>query len=129
MERQIVITYNGKKFTINFPNVGQLIDIESLKSALTNGKYGAFAASGIKSMYFVLDMVDTIAFVSVMCPRLKNFITEEEVSDLTQLSPDVMKPIVDIYKKDIAPWFNKNMQELQAVAHESIEQTKNRDDE
>lgn len=121
IEREIAINYNGKKFIVKFPNVGQLMDIEALKVALTGGKYGTFAASGIKSMYFVLDMVDAISFFSVMCPRLKNFITEEDVEvDYTQMNSQSIKPLVDIYKKEVAPWYNQVMSELYASTNETI---------
>lgn len=124
IEREIAITYNDKKFIVKFPNVGQLMDIESLKMALTGGKYGTFAASGIKSMYFVLDMVDAISFFSVMCPRLKNFITQEDVDvDYTQMKPESVKPLVDIYKKDVMPWYNKIMTNLYTSTNEAIEES------
>lgn len=114
IEREITVEYNGKKFQIKFPNVGQLIDIESLKNGLTGGKYGSLAASGVKSMYFVLDIVDTIAFLTVMCPKLKNFITEEDGDklDYTSMKPETVKKLVDLYKKQILPWFNNIMQQL-----------------
>ena len=124
IEREIAITYNDKKFIVKFPNVGQLMDIESLKMALTGGKYGTFAASGIKSMYCVLDMVDAISFFSVMCPRLKNFITQEDADvDYTQMKPESVKPLVDIYKKDVMPWYNKIMTNLYASTNEAIEES------
>lgn len=124
IEREVVINYNGKKFTVKFPNVGQIMDIESLKVALTGGKYGTFAASGIKSMYFVLDMVDAISFFSVMCPRLKNFITEEDTDvDYTQMNPQSIKPLIDIYKKEVMPWYNKIMSELYASTNEAIKES------
>ena len=124
IEREIAIAYNDKKFIVKFPNVGQLMDIESLKMALTGGKYGTFAASGIKSMYFVLDMVDAISFFSVMCPRLKNFITQEDVDvDYTQMKPESVKPLVDIYKKEVMPWYNKIMTNLYASTNEAIEES------
>lgn len=124
IEREIVINYNGKKFTVKFPNVGQIMDIESLKVALTGGKYGTFAASGIKSMYFVLDMVDAISFFSVMCSRLKNFITEEDTDvDYTQMNPQSIKPLIDIYKKEVMPWYNKIMSELYASTNEVIKES------
>lgn len=113
IEREIVITYNDKKFNIKFPNVGQIIDIESLKNALTGSRYGAFAASGVKSMYFILDIVDTIAFLTVMCPKLKNFITEEdEGADYTKMKPETIKTLIDVYKKQILPWYSKIMSQL-----------------
>ena len=40
-----------KSFTVSFPNVGQIIDVESLKQALTGGRYGVMASSGVASMY------------------------------------------------------------------------------
>lgn len=127
LEREIIVTYNGKKFSISFPNVGQMIDIESLKNALTAGKYGAFAASGIKSMYFILDVVDAIAFLSVMCPRLKNFITEEdgEKLDYTQMRPDTVKSIVDVYKKQILPWYSEWLENLYSSSDETSEKSTN----
>lgn len=121
IEREIVIDYNGKKFNIKFPNVGQMIDIESLKSALTGGKYGSFAASGIKSMYFVLDMVDTIAFLSVVCPRLKTFVAgEEDNMDYTEMKPETIKELVNIYKKKILPWYSKILDQLYSSSDEAV---------
>lgn len=117
IEREITISYNDKKFQVKFPNVGQLIDIESLKNALTGGKYGSFAASGVKSMYFILDIVDTIAFLTVMCPKLKNFITEEEDGiDYTQMKPETVKTLVTVYKEQILPWYSKIMGQLYSSA-------------
>lgn len=117
IEREITISYNDKKFQVKFPNVGQLIDIESLKNALTVGKYGSFAASGVKSMYFILDIVDTIAFLTVMCPKLKNFITEEEDGiDYTQMKPETVKTLVTVYKEQILPWYSKIMGQLYSSA-------------
>lgn len=122
IEREVAINYKGKNFIIKFPNVGQMIDIESMKNALTGGKYGSFAASGIKSMYFVLDIVDTIAFLTVMCPKLRNFVTEEEDEvDYTQMKPETVKELIDIYKKDILPWYSKILEQLYSSANESIE--------
>lgn len=117
IEREITISYNDKKFQVKFPNVGQLIDIESLKNALTGGKYGSFAASGVKSMYFILDIVDTIAFLTVMCPKLKNFITKEEDGiDYTQMKPETVKTLVTVYKEQILPWYSKIMGQLYSSA-------------
>lgn len=112
IEREITITYNDKKFVVKFPNVGQLIDIESLKNALTGGKYGSFAASGVRSMYFILDIVDTIAFFTVMCPKLKNFVTEEDDVDYTKMKPESVKSLVKLYKEQVLPWYSKMMSQL-----------------
>lgn len=123
IEREITIEYNGKKFQVKFPNVGQMIDIESLKNGLTGGKYGSFAASGVKSMYFILDMVDTIAFLTVMCPKLKNFVTNEgEETDFMKMKPETLKELIAVYKKQILPWYSKIIQQLYNATVEDAEQ-------
>ena len=50
IERQKKFTINGATFIAKFPNVGQLIDLESFKQALTSNRYGQMAASGVASM-------------------------------------------------------------------------------
>lgn len=123
IEREITISYNDKKFQVKFPNVGQLIDIESLKNSLTMGKYGQFAASGVKSMYFILDVVDTIAFMTVMCPKLKNFITDEDSDkDYTQMKPETVKELVMVYKKQILPWYSNILKFLYNTNEDVAEQ-------
>lgn len=123
IEREITISYNDKKFQVKFPNVGQMIDIESLKNSLTMGKYGQFAASGVKSMYFILDVVDTIAFMTVMCPKLKNFITDEDSDkDYTQMKPETVKELVMVYKKQILPWYSNILKLLYNTNEDVAEQ-------
>lgn len=123
IEREITISYNDKKFQVKFPNVGQMIDIESLKNSLTMGKYGQFAASGVKSMYFILDVVDTIAFMTVMCPKLKNFITDEDSDkDYTQMKPEIVKELVMVYKKQILPWYSNILKLLYNTNEDVAEQ-------
>lgn len=123
IEREITISYNDKKFQVKFPNVGQMIDIESLKNSLTMGKYGQFAASGVKSMYFILDVVDTIAFLTIMCPKLKNFITEEDSNqDYTQMKPETIKELVKVYKNQILPWYSNILKLLYNTNEDVAEQ-------
>lgn len=125
MDRDITIEFNGKKFNITFPNVGQIINIEALKNSLAGGgnRYSAMAMSGVKSMYFALDIIDTIAFFSVMCPRIKNFITDEkEGMDYTQMKPESIKPLVEVYRKKITPWYSGIMQEINAAVDETLKE-------
>lgn len=124
IEREITVSYNGSKFQVKFPNVGQMIDIESMKNALTGGKYGSFAASGVKSMYFILDIVDTIAFLTVMCPKLKKAITDEEDEnkDYLSMKPETVKELVEVYKKQIHPWYSSILNQLYNATIEDAEQ-------
>jgi hypothetical protein len=113
IERQKKFTINGAAFIAKFPNVGQLIDLESFKQALTSNRYGQMAASGVASMYQALDLVDAIAFFQVVVPEVgKRF----DIKNYTQMSLDEIKHIVDAYQNEIKPWFDKTMVELKGIA-------------
>lgn len=116
IERTKQINIGEKHFTVNFPNVGQLIDIEARKQSLTGNRYGSMAASGIASMYMALDVVDTIAFLTVCVPEIAKYYN---IIDYSSLSPDKMNTYVTVYKEQILPWYNQIMMELKGVTDDS----------
>jgi hypothetical protein len=115
LERQKTFTFKGEKVTVQFPNVGQMIDMESLKQSLTGNKYGSMSASGVKSMFFALDMVDALCFFEIMCPKIKRIM---EIKNFTTLNPEDMKDVVAVYKEHVAPWYNKMLADLYEVGND-----------
>lgn len=112
IERQKKFSIGEKTFTAQFPNVGQLIDLESLKQALTNNRYGVMAASGVASMYYALDMVDAISFLQVCVPSVAKYY---DIKNYTALAPEDIKELVEAYQKELKPWFDKVMAELKGI--------------
>lgn len=112
IERQKKFSIGDKSFTANFPNVGQLIDLESLKQALTSNRYGVMAASGVASMYYALDMVDSIAFLQVCVPSVAKYY---DIKNYTVLAPEDIKDLMEAYQKELKPWFDKVMAELKGI--------------
>ena len=112
IERQKKFTINGLTFTAKFPNVGQLIDLESFKQALTNNRYGQMASSGVMSMYHALDLVDAIAFYQVVTPEVAR---RFDISNYSQMGLDEIKHLLEAYQKEIKPWFDKTMSELKGI--------------
>lgn len=112
LERKKTFSFLGEKITVNFPNVGQMIDMESLKQSLTGNKYGAMSASGVKSMFYALDMVDALAFFEVMYPKVKRILG---VKSFTEMNPEEMKPLIEAYKEHVVPWYDKLLQDLYKV--------------
>lgn len=103
---------DGKTFNVNFPTVGQIIDIEGLKQAMTNNKYGVMAASGIISMYYALDFVDSASFLQVCCPAVARYFNITNYMDLT---PEKMEMFVNVYKEEILPWYKDTLDQLRKV--------------
>lgn len=118
IERSKKITIGEKSFIVNFPNVGQMIDIESMKQSLTGNRYGSMASSGIASMYLALDIVDTIAFLTICVPDIAKYYN---ITDYSSLSSDKINTYVTIYKEQILPWYNKILMELRGITDDSEE--------
>lgn len=111
-ERVKKFSIGEKSFVVGFPNVGQLIDLESLKQALTSNRYGVMAASGVASMYYALDMVDAIAFFQVCVPEVAKYYN---IKNYTSLEPEKISDLVKVYQDEIRPWFDNIMNELKNV--------------
>lgn len=112
MERSINFQFEGKSFNVDFPNYSRLLRIETLKSKFTSGEYGAMLSAGTKSSVIALDIVDMASLFTVLCPDLQSQI---KGSSFMELTPGEMAPLMKIYKKKIAPWWNGWMNELKAV--------------
>lgn len=109
IQREIKFNIGEKNFTAKFPNVGQMIDIESLKQALTSNRYGTMSASGVKSMYIALDLVDAVAFFQVCVPTVsKHF----DIKNYANLQLDEVRDIVQAYLLQIKPWFDDLVKQL-----------------
>ena len=119
IERTKSFRIGEKQFIVKFPNVGQIIEVEALKQALTNNKYGAMAQSGIVSMYYALDFVDAIAFLQICAPDVGRYYN---IQDFTSTSPEKMEMFVDVYKNQIFPWYNDIMNQLRKTTVENNEQ-------
>lgn len=115
MEKSIKINILGIDYTIKFPNVGQLLDIESLKSALTNGTYGDLVRMNTITANEILDIADSIATFSVLVPEIKNTL---KVKSYTEIDAITARKIVKSYKEQYFPWYNEINKELRALNDE-----------
>lgn len=113
IERQKKFNIGEKQFVAKFPNVGQIIDLESFKQALTNNRYGQMASSGIASMYNALDLVDAVAFFHVVVPEVAKYY---DIRNYTLLQVDKIKELLDAYQTQIKPWYDKTMLELRGIS-------------
>jgi hypothetical protein len=118
IEREKKIVFKGGQYTIKFPNVGQTIDIESLKQALTNNRYGAMAMSNVRSMVIALDLVDAISFVQVMCPEISRTLPKN-ISYTNIDDPILASELSTLYRNQIAPWYNEILNQLQGITRDN----------
>lgn len=124
IEREKKITIGEKTFIISFPNVGQIITLEATKQALTDNRYGQMAASGVASMYYALDLVDTIAFFQVCGAEALRYF---DVKNAASVSPDKLEMFVKVYAEQVKPWFDSTFAELRGLG--DVKKTENGEQE
>jgi uncharacterized surface anchored protein len=115
MEKSIKLKITGKDYMINYPSIGQILDIESLKSALTNGTYGDLVKMNTRTANEALDIADTIATFSILIPEIKD---QLNIKTYTEMDPFVAKKLVTAYKKQFFPWFNEINEELRKFGND-----------
>ena len=110
-KESIVVTYKGKKYTIVFPNVLQMLEITRLREQYGNGLYHSLLDTrSIESGYYC-NIIEAITFLYVVCDELLvdiGVITKVngEKSPLQEnLSFFKLKPLVDIYVHQILRWY------------------------
>ena len=104
-----LVKIDGNDYIINFPNVGQMIEIEQLKLAYTNGRYIEFAMSNLVNHIFILDFVDAVSYLSILIPELKKDLGIEEY---TKMDSEKTKEIIRAYKEEFIPWFKPILEDL-----------------
>lgn len=62
----VEVTLKGNNFKIGYPTIGEYIEIEGLKQAITKGRYAVMALSPMSTARKSLDLVDAISFLSVL---------------------------------------------------------------
>ena len=119
-----IVKIDENSYPVTFPNVGQMMDIESMKYALTGNRYKEMALSTVRSTLYVLDLVDAIATFSVMIPDLIKDLT---INNLLDMNPLESKKIVSAHKKYYKEFYKPLLDA--ALSEEEEELKSNLDDQ
>lgn len=116
MEKTIVIPIKvgstERKYTVQYPNVGQFIKIQVRQSQLATSydgvnQYFNLVRQNTNSAFDALGLIDMIAHFEVLVPSL---VKEQNLENLTSIEDlDMMdaKPLLDAYNKILYPWLKK----------------------
>lgn len=107
-EDKTIITVLGKKYTVNYPNVGQILEIESLKLLYSNNTYGALVKSGHTTASDLLNLIDAMSYFSVLAPDL---IKDMKIEDFSKVGAIQQKRIVRAFI-EFWKWFRAMNDEL-----------------
>lgn len=106
------ITVKGRKYEIQFPNVGQYYQIEVNKQRLGKGSYNSLIGNPTITAQRALDMIDVEATLSVLCPQL---VADLKVKSFSELGLKDFKEISDIYMNEVFPFLKEAEKILSSV--------------
>lgn len=95
------ITVKDREYIINYPNTGQLIDIERYKATISGDKYDAISNQSTNSSTYSKFLIDMMAIFNVLCSEL---IKDLKVASISELAAQDSNMLLRIYIKEILPW-------------------------
>lgn len=105
---QTFITVGDKSYTVNYPNVGEILQIESLKLLYSNNTYGALVKSGHTTANDLLNLVDAMSYFSVLAPEM---IKDLKIEDFSKAGPKQQKMITKAFI-EYWTWYRAMNEEL-----------------
>jgi len=98
------VKIGDQQFQISYPTVGQKLQIENVKLLLTDNNYGDLARSGHISAIQLLDLVDAVAYFTILIPEISKSLN---VQDFLNMEPKKTKMYIKAFKEEFMPWMDK----------------------
>lgn len=109
LSKTIKIKIKGNEYEIKFPNNGQLIDIETMKQALSKGSMDSLLISRNAQSNLVYVTIEMISTFTILIPQL---IEDLRVDNLLDLDPIETRELRRIYVEDYHAWYTKWMKDI-----------------
>lgn len=110
LPRTKVIKIEENQYEVKFPNMGQIIEIEAKKVAISLDKYSAMINNPTVGTNLALDFIEAISYISVLIPQLTKDLKVNSLFELDMISSVV---ITNCYKYEILPWYLDWIEALQ----------------
>lgn len=98
------VNFKQKKYKVDYPNTGGLIDIQRNKHYFSGNSYNELSLDTTEQGMWTRFVVDMQATFAVLIPDLKKDLS---VKSITELSPLDTKQLLSVYVKQVLPWLNE----------------------
>jgi len=113
LSKELQVKIQGNDYTIKFPNIGQIVDIETNKTFYSKGQHSNLVRSGLVASRLALDLVEMASTFIVVIPDLEKNLMG--VTTLFQLDAVAGMDLVKIYREEFMPWYAKWIDVLRGV--------------
>jgi len=104
MNRTLNFEVKGNQYTIEYPTVRNFINIETQKSFLSGGTLQGMVSSNLVSQFQAYQLIDCIAHLNVLCPKLVKDCKTDSLEDLDLF--DTME-LLEVYVKVVRVWIEE----------------------
>ena len=102
LPKSVEIIISGIKYTVNFPNTGQYMDIMNTKNRLMSN----LVQTDAYSVYAAI-LSEMIAVYSIMIPALKKDLNVDSIYDLDMIqSKELVDSYTTVYQSFFDNWMN-----------------------
>lgn len=111
LERVKFIEVRGDKFKLDITtlSVAKFLQIETNKQVLSRNEYYQLATTWFTNTANAVNLIDMIATFRVLAPEIEKGLPVSFFEELNVLDT---KEILQIYVKEVAPWYNGWMNEF-----------------
>lgn len=121
LERTKSFTFKGKEYKIEFPTVGEYIEIENQKIIHSNGQWANLIQNQTISAFRSIQIIECISLLIVLCPQL---FSDMNVSSYKEIDAIDFLDLLLIYNKEINPWYSKWFNQFNSILLEANDKLK-----
>lgn len=103
LNRKKVFTFKKEEYTIEFPTVGEYMEIENQKLIQSNGQWINLIKNQTVSALRSIQIIECVSILMVLCPKLFGNMKVTSYKEIDALD---FVELLTIYNKEINPWYS-----------------------
>ena len=122
LERIKKFTFKGEEYQIEFPTVGEYMDIENQKLIQSNGQWVNLIKNQTISALRSIQIIECVSILMVLCPKL---FANMKVTSYREIDAIDFIELLTLYNNEINPWYSawfKRFNEIIMGVNEQIKE-------
>ena len=104
LERIKKFVFKGEEYQIEFPTVGEYIDIENQKLIQSNGQWVNLLKNQTVSALRSIQIIECVSILMILCPKL---FANMKVTSYKEIDAIDFLELLTLYNKEINPWYSE----------------------
>lgn len=102
LQRTKSFVFKNETYQVEFPTVGEYLEIENQKLINSNGHWTDLIKSQTVSALRSVQIIECVSILKVLCPKL---FENMKVTSYKEIDAVDFVELLSIYNKEISPWY------------------------